>query len=66
MKPKSMAQAALMRKSRGTPRGPTKREPAAADRPLSPAEKLQERLEAKRLEKAWEANRLTAPFKGGW
>lgn len=64
MKPKSIAQAALIRKSRGTPRGPTKREPAAADRPLSPEEKLHEHLESKRLKKSWDEGRLTATLKG--
>jgi hypothetical protein len=64
MKPKSMAQAALMRKSRGTPKGPTKRTPAAVDRPLSPEEKLQEHLEEKRLRRAWDNNELPASLKG--
>jgi len=63
MKLKSLAQAALMRKSRGTPKGPTKRVPAAADRPLSPEEKLQEYLETKRLRKSWDNNQLTASFR---
>ena len=64
MKPLSIAQAALMRKSRGTPTPPKKRTPAPEDRPLSPEERLQERLEERRLRKGWDENRLTASLKG--
>lgn len=64
MKPVSMAQAALMRKSRGIPKGPTVRTPAASLRELSPEERLQEHLEEKRLKRAWNENRLTATFRG--
>ncbi len=64
MKPLSMAQAALMRKARGTPKSPTVRTPAPTLRPLSPEERLQEHLEEKRLKKAWGENRLTATLRG--
>lgn len=64
MKKRSTAQLALMRKTRGTPTPPKKRTPAAADRALSPEEKLQEHLESKRLKKAWDEGRLTASLKG--
>ncbi len=64
MKPLSMAQAALMRKSRGTPRAPTVRKPAAEMRALTPEEKLQEYLEERRLRRSWDENRLTASLKG--
>lgn len=56
-KPLTLAQAALMRKARGTVQAPTRREPAAALRALSPAERLQERLEARRLESEWRQRR---------
>ncbi len=64
MRPLSMAQAALMRKSRGTPRAPTVRTPAPELKKLSPEEKLQEHLEEKRLKRAWSENRLTATLRG--
>lgn len=64
MKTRSMAQLALMRKTRGNPVPPTKRTPAPEDRTLSPEERLQERLEERRLRKSWDENRLTASLKG--
>jgi len=61
-KPLTLAQAALMRKARGTVKPPTWRDPATELRALSPAERLQERLEAQRLETGWRQRR--APEKG--
>ncbi len=66
MKRLTDAQVGRMRKSRGVVKGPTVRTPAPELRPLSPEEKLQERLEERQLKRAWESNRLTASFRGGW
>lgn len=58
------AQRSLMSLARGQVKGPTKRTPAVAVRELSPEERLQEHLEAKRLQRSWDSNKLTASLKG--
>lgn len=57
-------QRALMRKARGIPKPPTVRDPSTEMRELSPEERLQEHLEARRLRKAWDEGRFTASLKG--
>ena len=52
------------RKTTGKPTPPVMRTPAAAQRSLSPEERLQEHLEDRRVEKGWRENRLTASLKG--
>jgi len=63
-KKRTLAQLALMRKSRGTLAPPTRRQPAAVMPELSATERLHERLEARQLQRRWEANQLTAPHRG--
>jgi len=55
MKLKSLAQAALMRKSRARSAAAGSRFVGPLGVPLSPEEKLQERLEERRLRRAWDA-----------
>lgn len=57
------AQKEHFRKPRGTPAPPTKRDPAEL-RELSPEEHLHERIEERRLRKAWDEGRLTKTLRG--
>lgn len=58
------AQKAAFRKPRGTPASPTVRTPAPGLRELSPQERLDEKLEERRLRKTWDEGRITASLKG--
>ena len=58
------AQKEHFRKARGTPVSPTVRTPAPALRELSLPERLDEKLEERRLRKAWDEGRITASLKG--
>ncbi len=65
MRPVSTAQAQLMRVSRGEPKEPTRRAAAPALRQLSPQERLQERLEERRLSTGWRERKTPSKGYGG-
>ncbi len=51
-------------KKRGDATPPVVRTAATGERALSPAERLEEKLEERRLRKAWDENRLPSSLKG--
>jgi hypothetical protein len=63
-KPRTLAQRQKFYLGAGAPAGPTRRTPAAALPVLTAEEQLHERLEERRLRKAWDENRLTASLRG--
>lgn len=62
--PLTQGQLEFMRKNRGVVHPPTHRTPAAELPPLTPEERLQERLEARRQAKAWEEERAARARRG--
>ncbi len=52
-------QMGFSRKTSGIPTPPVERTPAAAQRPLSPEERLHERLEERRMSQGWRSTHLT-------
>jgi hypothetical protein len=62
--PPCAASKAGVTKKRGVVKPPTARTPSASLPPLTPAEALHERLEARSLQRMWDEGRIPATLKG--